>query len=454
VARTGQLKVAAPLLAPVAVRTIDLAAPLSDLSLRREGRRPYRSLLVLAQLDGDPIGMATFSLAPGRAHSGDQLVEGLMSWVAAELREARRRHEGAERQQAAGRRSDYRRVAAAAPAVSVVVATCSNPRGLERCVSSILACDYEEFEVIVVENRPGSADTRARLARRFPNETRLRYVEEPVRGASRARNAGLARAKGEIVAFTDDDVVVDRRWITASVQALTRWDDIACVTGLILPLELESESQVLMEQFAGFGKGFRPKTYRHPESRAEIPFFPFAPGAIGSGANTVIYADVARVLGGFDTDLGPGTPTTGGEDLELYIRLLHAGHAVAYEPGAIVWHQHPDGTRRLRRQVYHYGVGLGAVLAKQLVLGPERRGLVRAVPAGVRYARDPNSRKNAGKPPDYPRQLTWLERLGMLAGPAAYLVSARVTIMRRLQPSPGSWESGRGGASPSRAVIR
>ena len=74
--------------------------------------------------------------------------------------------------------------------------------------------------------------------------------------------------------------------------------------------------------------------------------------------------------------------------------------------------------RRLRRQVYRYGVGLGAMLAKQLIAGPERGELVRAVPAGVRHARDPASRKNAGKPADYPRRLDWLERLGMLVGPA------------------------------------
>jgi GT2 family glycosyltransferase len=450
------LDASAPLLAPVAVRTLDLEAPLGDLRVRRgDPRAPYRSLLVLAQLGGDPLGIATFSLADGAAPTGDQLAEELGWRFAAELREARTRRErapgGALSHKAAVTLAERRAPARAAalPAVSVVVATCANPRALERCVRSILACDYDEFELIVVENRPGAADTQAMLASRFAGEPRLRYAEEPRRGASRARNAGLALAEGAIVAFTDDDVVVDRGWIRASVEALRRADDIACVTGLILPLELESESQVLLEQFAGFGKGFRAHTYRHPESRAEIPFFPYAPGAIGSGASTVIRADVARELGGFDTDLGPGTPTTGGEDLELYIRLLCAGHAVSYEPGAIVWHQHPDGDARLRRQVYRYGVGLGAVLAKQLILGPERRGLLRAVPAGIRYARDPKSRKNAGKPPDYPRRLTWLERLGMLVGPAAYVLSARATLARRVAGLTGEKRAG-----PIRTVRR
>jgi hypothetical protein len=81
-------------------------------------------------------------------------------------------------------------------------------------------------------------------------------------------------------------------------------------------------------------------------------------------------------------------------------------------------------------------------LAKQLILGPERRGLLRAVPAGIRHVRDPKSRKNAGKPPDYPRRLTWLERLGMLVGPAAYVLSARATLARRVAGVGGEKRAG------------
>ena len=101
-----------------------------------------------------------------------------------------------------------------------------------------------------------------------------------------------------------------------------------------------------------------------------------------------------------------------------------------------MWHEHPDGAARLRRQVYGYGVGLGAMLGKQLLAGPQRRDLMRAVPAGVRYLRDPASRKNVGKPSGFPRHLTWLERVGMLLGPVLYLISALVVQARRLVPEP------------------
>jgi GT2 family glycosyltransferase len=426
------------LVAPAAVRIVDLETPLSDLQLPMSDLGvPYRSLMVVARLEAEPLGVATFSVGPGGWVSRYRVADGVRHQLEAELDEA-----FAQRGLALPRtlpRAGVPRLRkeAGTPSttrcpVSVVVATCCHPEALARCLDSIFLSDYPEFEVIVVENRPGLSDTRAMLAERFPHATNLRYVEEPRVGASLARNAGLALARGEVVAFTDEDVVVDPGWIRESAQALERADDVACVTGLILPLELEDDSQLLLEQFAGFGKGFRRRTYRRYEAQEDNPLFPNTAGTMGSGASTVIRADVARQLAGFDTTLGPGTPATGGEELDLFIRVLRAGHAVAYEPSAIVWHEHPEGMPRLRRQVYRYGVGLTAMLEKQLIAGPERMGLLRAVPGGIRYARDPKSRKNAGKPADFPSRLTWVERLGMLMGPAAYVLRALIVLARRL----------------------
>ncbi len=69
--------------------------------------------------------------------------------------------------------------AGAARSVSVIVTTCSNQIMLERCLRSVLHCDYDDFEVIVVEHGPPSSDTARMLVRQFPGELRLRYVEEP-----------------------------------------------------------------------------------------------------------------------------------------------------------------------------------------------------------------------------------------------------------------------------------
>ncbi len=410
-------------MAPAAVRVIDLESPVADLVLRRgrTGAR-YQSLLAVACREGRPLTTATFAVGFDERVASGRLVEGLRE----------RLSEQPSGTGTAAQNLPHGLMSAMTPHVSVVIPTCANPEPLERCLRSVLASNYTDFEVIVVENRPAVAHTAEMLERRFSGEKRIRLVEEPRAGASHARNAGLAQAAGELVAFTDDDVVVESGWLRASVEALLDSDDVVCVAGLILPIELESESQLLMEQFASFGKGFRRKTFRLPESRLNDPLFPYTAGSIGSGASTLIQADIARELGGFDPMLGPGTPTTGGEDLEIFIRVLRAGYAVAYEPGAVVWHRHPDGMPRLRRQVYKYGVGLGAMLTKQLIVGPERSDFLRSVPAGVRYARDADSRKNAGKPANYPWYLTWFERVGMTLGPIAYVLSVVLAALRGL----------------------
>jgi GT2 family glycosyltransferase len=413
---------AASLVAPAAVRVIDLEEALEDMRLSGDGGRArYRSVLVVARLGRNPIGLATLPVDHDGVVPRERLVLAL-----------RRLADGSGCRRARLTRAEDRRDPAVAPFVSVVVPTCGNLSMLEPCLRALLASDYGEFEVIVVDNRPRTSDTRWMLTTWFSGESRLRYVAEPRPGGSPARNAGLRHAVGEIVAFTDDDVVVDRRWIRANVESLAGGDDVGCVTGLILPRELETDSQLLLEQFASFGKGFRVRTFRLPDSRADNPLFPYTPGTLGSGASMAFRTELVRELGGFDCALGTATPACGGEDLDLFIRVLQSGHAVSYDPRAVVWHRHPDGMPRLRRQVFQYGVGLGAALAKQLIAGPRRRELLRAVPAGVRYARDPASRKNAGRPAAFPERLSRREWLGTLLGPGAYVLSAVRLLLRRL----------------------
>lgn len=428
-------------MAPAAVRLVNLDDPLAgDVRLppARTGVQ-YRSLLAIPRVGGDPIGSFAIPVDDEGLVTRDQLESHLGRSLRPRGRTVVARSNGrltvhVVRHELSGR-TDRTERPPPDLSVSVIVTTCSNPAMLERCLDSILASDHDDFEVIVVENRPGSLATREMLVERFAQWPRLRYVEEPRRGLSWARNAGLAVAHGEVVAFTDDDVIVDTAWIRRAVEAFSLRDDIGCVTGLILPLELETESQVLLEQFMGLGKGFSREIFCLPESLETHPLLPYTAGAVGSGANTVLRTGLARELGGFDAALGAGTRAEGGEDLDLFIRLLGSGVAIAYEPSAIVWHTHPSGASRLRRQVYTYGVALGAMLAKQLFAGPERWRFLRAVPAGARYALDPRSRKNAGKTSRHSSRLDWLERWGVAVGPLAYLASVlgnvRVAVATR-----------------------
>jgi glycosyltransferase involved in cell wall biosynthesis len=320
--------------------------------------------------------------------------------------------------------------------VSVIVTTCGNPPALERCLRSVLHSDYDDFELIVVAHGPPSPDTARMLVTQFPGELRLRYLEEPWSSASRARNTGLARAEAVIVAFIDDDAVVDAQWIRNSVEALLVEADVVCVTGRSASPEVHDArrfSPVLT------GEGSTRRTYRRSDTRNGHPLLAHTAGGLGAGAGIVMLTDVGRELGGFDLALGPATPTCGGEHIDLLVRLLRAGYTISYEPSAIIWREHPAHAEAGRRQIYRYGIGLGAIIAKRLIAGPERRAWFRAMPAAARYSRDPAPRQNGDPPIRYPLRLRWLMRLGMLLGPFAYLWSAFLARARRL----------RGGQQPS-----
>ena len=314
--------------------------------------------------------------------------------------------------------------------VSVVVATCGHPPTLERCLRSVLHSDYDDFEVIVVDHGPPSPDTARMVVTQFPGELRLRYLEEPWSSASAARNTGLARAEAAIVAFIDDDAVVDSQWIRTSVDALLDEPEVVCVTGRGASPRVEDAMRFAAELTGGY---WTRRTYRRSDAHNGHPLLAHTAGGLGSGAGIVMLTDVGRELGGFDLALGPATPACGGEHIDLLARLLRAGYTISHEPNAIIWRAHPAHAEARHGQIYRYGIGLGAIISKRLISGPERRAWLWAVPAAVRYSRDPAPRQQGDTPAPYPLRLRWLMRLGMLLGPFAYLWSAFLAAARRLR---------------------
>jgi cellulose synthase/poly-beta-1,6-N-acetylglucosamine synthase-like glycosyltransferase len=414
----------AGLVTPAAVRLVDLERPLVDLSLRCErGQTAYRSLLAVARLDGEPLGAVAVPVSARGHVSGDWLAEVLRCELDSELRDAFAR-QGLHVPKSLPRRGIKKRSRGRAASagtsrlVSVVVTGSHDPMLLERCLRSIFDCSYPDFEVIVVQRRPPTRATTRVLEERFEDEPRLRCVVTAGAGVSSARNVGLAHANGDIVMFSDGDVIVDAHWIGRCRAAFDRNRRIACVTGLVLPRELDDEG-LLREPLGSVASNLRRTAFCVPDGRATHPFFYYTPGAMGSGANTALRADVARELGGFDPVLGAGTPALGGEDLDLYVRLLQAGHIVASEPSVIAWHWHPDRPVGVRRRALRQGVSVGAALTKQLVVGPRRCALLRTVPAGVRYE------LQSGGGADWPR------RVGVALAPIAYAASATRSVYAR-----------------------
>ena len=308
----------------------------------------------------------------------------------------------------------------AAALFSVVVTTCADATAAVRCAQTIRAHARGPVEVIVVENRPSESDVREALDSAFAADAAVRYVEEPTPGLSRARNAGLGAATGTVVAFVDDDVVVDDRWLQALRDAFAAYPDAACVNGQIEPLELGTRAQSLLEQYAAYGKGQTRRVYRLTAPPDDIPLFPYTAGHFGSGANMAFRREALLELGGFDPCLGAGTHARGAEDPDICIRLILSGQTLVFEPRAIVRHRHLDAMNLLYRKVFSYGVGLGALIAKHLTSGQNRPRLIRLIPSGIQYLLSPQSRKNAAKATDFPRRLDLIEWIGVAFGPIAY----------------------------------
>ncbi|MER5834393.1 glycosyltransferase [Streptomyces sp. NPDC002130] len=323
------------------------------------------------------------------------------------------------------------------PFASVVVATRERAGQLARALDSLLAQDHPRFEIVVVDNAPVTGETRELVERKYAE--RVRYVCEPVPGLAAAHNAGLHAVRGEVVAFTDDDVVADPRWLSELTEPFAADPGLGCSTGLILPARLTTPAQVLLESHGGFAKGFTPRTYDPAHPPGDEPLFPFTAGRFGSGANMAFRTAVLRSVGGFDPATGAGTAARGGDDLYGFVRVLAQGHRLRYTPYALVWHHHRETWRDLETQAYGYGAGLTAYLTAVLVNRPALLpAFLARLPRGLAHARTLTAVREtrpadaSGTPGDHdarthpwPRRLSRLQRRGMLYGPVGYLKARR-----------------------------
>ncbi|WP_178358534.1 glycosyltransferase family 2 protein [Mycolicibacterium hippocampi] len=263
------------------------------------------------------------------------------------------------------------------PSVSVVVCTRDRPDQLADALKSIRALDYPDYEVVVVDNA-ASSDATARVVAEL-GDSRVRRVAEPIPGLSTARNTGLRAARHDLVAFTDDDVFVDRQWLRGIVRGFARTPRVSCVSGLVPSGELRTPAQNYFDQRVSWAGSLQPRLFSMAAPPPDQPLFPFQVGRLGTGANFAVKRDRIVELGGFDEALGAGTAAQGGEDLDLFFRVLTAGDELATEPSAIVWHRHRSDNDALLAQARGYGLGLGAWLTKVTLDRSHRRLAARVI---------------------------------------------------------------------------
>jgi GT2 family glycosyltransferase len=150
----------------------------------------------------------------------------------------------------------------------------------------------------------------------------------------------------------------------------------------------------------------------------ESALYPYDAGQFGTGANFAFKTDVLRDLGGFDEVLGAGALAGGGEDLDVFVRTVLAGYAIAYEPAAIVWHEHRPELRQLQRQLFSYGVGLAAFATKYMSSRRTARDVLVRLPDGLRRLQAIAG--SVERPAELPRSVLASELIGLAWGPIAY----------------------------------
>jgi GT2 family glycosyltransferase len=222
----------------------------------------------------------------------------------------------------------------------------------------------------VVDNAPSDESTRSVVAE-FP---RARYVAEPRPGLNFARNRAACEARGELLAYVDDDVVVDRHWCRGLREAWSTHPDAAAFTGQVLPLELETKAQIIFEERGGFRRGFERVRYTESIPAGDDGFlYPCRSGIFGVGCNMAFHRASLIEIGSFDEALDTGPPLPGGGDHDILYRVIRAGHPLVYDPGILVFHQHRRTSRELRRQYWTWGRSIMAVASKARRSDPPMR---------------------------------------------------------------------------------
>ena len=281
------------------------------------------------------------------------------------------------------------------PSLTVAICTKDRPDNLTRCLNSLLKLQEKfYFEILVVDNAPSDQRTQDVVAA-LPT---VRYVREPKPGLDFARNLAISTATGEILAYIDDDVVVDRQWLDGLKEAWAENPDASAFTGLILPFELNTEAQILFELAGGFRRGFEKIRYGQVLPGNEL--YPCGSGIFGAGCNMAFCRDMLIKLGGFDEALDTGAPLPGGGDLDIFYRVIRAGYVLVYEPRYLIYHQHRRETAKLRHQYWTWGLGLMAFIIKSYQSDlPQRKNLRRLILWWFQYEFDRLKQSIKGKHP-------------------------------------------------------
>jgi glycosyltransferase involved in cell wall biosynthesis len=242
------------------------------------------------------------------------------------------------------------------PLITAAVCTRNRAEGAADVVRSILANGHTNFEVIVVDQSTDEA-TRTALAIDIRTE-RITYIRTSTVGLGTARNIALRAAGGQVVAFTDDDCLVELNWLTAVADEF----------------EPHQRLGVTVCSVVGGAHDFDVGTIpAHPVTTRTVAKSPLRRWAIGGiGAGIAVRRDAVLSFGGFDEMLGPGAPFSSCDDWDMINRALCLGWWVSEIGSTAITHLGFRTREEFRVLARRDWIGIGAAYSKLLRCGQFR----------------------------------------------------------------------------------
>jgi len=230
------------------------------------------------------------------------------------------------------------------PFVSIVIPTRRGSDILKRCLDSLFKQDYsaDAFEIILVSKEKLDIQKRERIS----TISGVDFVD--------ARNEGVKNAKGQLIAFVDDDCIMPEDWMSKAVPYFAD-PKVAVVGGPALPFQRDEFSYQVGKYLLGsaFTSGFASTRYKLQKNVQEVHEY----GLIA--ANNVIRKDVFESVSGFDAE------QVLSEENDLYFRITQQGYKLLYVPEIYVWHRAKPIVLPLLKKVFFYATGRGVLMVRK-----------------------------------------------------------------------------------------
>jgi glucosyl-dolichyl phosphate glucuronosyltransferase len=238
--------------------------------------------------------------------------------------------------------------------ISLCICTYNRSDSLSETLNSVCSLRDREalHELLIIDNN--STDATANIVESFSPDLPIRRVVERAQGLSHARNRAIVEFRGEVLVFIDDDVLLDRDWLSTYAEAFSKFSEAQFFGGRILPYWvnkppgwLRGECPALLDgALVWYDHGTGTRLYAYDE---EPPF----------GASFAIRRNLLEMISGFRIDLGcKGSSRGRGEETEFLRRCIAAGALGAYVGEALCWHK-TDEQRLTLAALYRYGIESG-----------------------------------------------------------------------------------------------